>query len=163
FRLHATYEETIRRALSVFEEVDREFPIGELRWFFDHCETASDASLGRIKSLGGGIAVQDRMAFQGEYFIERYGAKAAERTAAIQSILTIVNGKIVYADGPFKQYDPPAVPVMPDWSPMARFGGTSTASRNAAMGGGGSMAAFSAPGNCGHSHRAFGQDGLGCS
>ena len=37
----------------------------------------------RVRRLGGGIAIQDRMAFQGEYFVERYGAEAAERTPPI--------------------------------------------------------------------------------
>jgi predicted amidohydrolase YtcJ len=40
-----------------------------LHWFFDHCETISDRNIERIKALGGGIAVQARMAFQGEYFL----------------------------------------------------------------------------------------------
>jgi hypothetical protein len=31
-------------------------------------------------TLGSGIAVQDRMAFQGEYFVDRYGEKQAKRT-----------------------------------------------------------------------------------
>jgi len=39
-------------------------------WFFDHCETISDRNIERVKALGGGIAVQNRMAFQGEYFVE---------------------------------------------------------------------------------------------
>ena len=30
-------------------------------------------SIERVKKLGGGIAIQNRMAFQGEYFIDRYG------------------------------------------------------------------------------------------
>jgi predicted amidohydrolase YtcJ len=54
-----------------------------LHWFFDHAETISDRNIDRIAALGGGIAVQHRMAFQGEYFIERYGAKAAEATPPI--------------------------------------------------------------------------------
>jgi predicted amidohydrolase YtcJ len=89
FRLHATYDETIRRALDVFEEVNREFPLAGLRWFFDHCETVSDRSLDRIRALGGGIAIQDRMAFQGEYFVERYGADAAKRTPPIRRMLEL--------------------------------------------------------------------------
>ncbi|MFT3686534.1 MAG: amidohydrolase [Phycisphaerales bacterium] len=87
FRLHATYDETISRALDVFERVNREAPIGDLRWFFDHCETVSDRNLDRIKALGGGIAVQHRMAFQGEYFIDRYGKQAAERTPPVRRML----------------------------------------------------------------------------
>lgn len=87
FRLHATYDETIGRALSVFEKVNQEVPLSGLHWFFDHAETVTDRNLERIKVLGGGIAVQDRMAFQGEYFVDRYGAKAAERTPPFKRML----------------------------------------------------------------------------
>ena len=80
FRLHATYDQTIERALNVYEDVNREIPLDGLHWFFDHCETISDRNIERIKALGGGIAVQNRMAFQGEYFVEHYGAKQAKRT-----------------------------------------------------------------------------------
>ena len=89
FRLHATYDETIGRALKVYEEVNREVPFDGLHWFFDHCETISDQNIERVKALGGGIAVQDRMAFQGEYFVERYGAKQAQRTPPIRRMLEL--------------------------------------------------------------------------
>ncbi len=80
WRMHATYDETITRALDVFEKVNRDTPLAGLNWFFDHAETISDRSIDRIATLGGGIAVQHRMAYQGEYFVERYGARAAEAT-----------------------------------------------------------------------------------
>lgn len=87
FRLHATYNGTIERALNVYEEVNREIPFDGLHWFFDHCETISDRNIERVKALGGGIAVQNRMAFQGEYFVERYGAQQAKRTPPIRRML----------------------------------------------------------------------------
>src|ERR1700726_1739676 len=87
FRLHATYEESIDRFLGIFEKVNRDAPLDGLHWFFDHCETISDRNIERIKALGGGIAVQHRMAYQGEYFVDRYGAKAAERTPPIRRML----------------------------------------------------------------------------
>jgi predicted amidohydrolase YtcJ len=87
WRLHATYDETISRALDVFERVNRDTPLDGLHWFFDHCETISDRNIDRIAELGGGIAIQHRMAFQGEYFVERYGRAAAERTPPIQRML----------------------------------------------------------------------------
>lgn len=87
WRLHATYDETISRALDVFEKVNRDVPLEGLHWFFDHCETISDRNIDRIAALGGGIAVQHRMAYQGDYFVERYGAKAAERTPPIARML----------------------------------------------------------------------------
>jgi len=224
FRLHSTYDETIARALNVYEEVNREVPFDGLHWFFDHCETVSDRNLERIKALGGGIAVQNRMAFQGEYFVDRCGAKQAERTPPIrrmlefgipvgagtdatrvssynpyvslywlitgktvgglslypegnrfdraealrlytvgstwfsseehkkgtlslgqladlavlsadyfsipeedikrlESVLTVVGGRVVYASAEFSQLGPPPLPVSPDWSPVGHYGG----------------------------------------
>jgi predicted amidohydrolase YtcJ len=224
FRLHATYDESITRFLNVFEAVNREIPFEGLNWFFDHCETVTDKNLERIKALGGGIAIQHRMAYQGEYFMDRYGKKAAERTPpvrkmlemgipagagtdatrvasynpwvslywlatgktvggismypdknvlsreealrlytqgsswfsgentkkgaiapgqladlvvltddyfsvpddeikGIESVLTIVDGKIVHAADPFLPYAPAPIPVLPEWSPIKVFGG----------------------------------------
>jgi predicted amidohydrolase YtcJ len=87
WRMHATYDETISRALDVFEKVNRDIPLAGLNWFFDHAETISERSIDRIAALGGGIAVQHRMAYQGEYFVERYGAAAAEATPPIARML----------------------------------------------------------------------------
>jgi predicted amidohydrolase YtcJ len=87
WRLHATYEETISRALDVFEKVNEDTPVRGLNWFFDHAETISDRSIDRIAALGGGIAVQHRMAYQGEYFVERYGSAAAEATPPVRKIM----------------------------------------------------------------------------
>jgi len=224
FRLHATYDESITRFLNVFEEVNRGIPFKGLNWFFDHCETVSDKNLERIKALGGGIAIQHRMAYQGEYFMERYGKKAAERTPpvrkmleigipvgagtdatrvasynpwvslywmvtgktvggvsmypdknrlereealrlytqgsswfsseggkkgalgagqladfvvltqdyffvpeeqikTIESVLTVVGGKVVYGSGDFAPHAPSLIPVLPEWSPLQVFGG----------------------------------------
>lgn len=89
FRLHATYNETINRALDVFEEINQEVAFKDLCWFFDHAETVTDANLHRIKALGGGIAIQHRMAFQGEYFIQRYGKEAAKRSPPIRKMLDL--------------------------------------------------------------------------
>lgn len=89
FRLHATYDESISRFLDVFEGINREIPFNGLRWFFDHAETISDRSLERVRKLGGGIAIQDRMAFQGEYFVERYGQRAAGSSPPITKMLNM--------------------------------------------------------------------------
>jgi len=85
FRLHATYGESIERELAVFEKIAAKDPskFKKLRWFIDHAETVSRRDLDRIHALGGGVAIQHRMAFQGEYFAERYGAQAAENAPPI--------------------------------------------------------------------------------
>ncbi|WP_227793658.1 amidohydrolase [Paenibacillus guangzhouensis] len=87
FRLHATYGESITRFLDVFERVNKEVPFKDLRWILDHAETIQEKDLERVVALGGSIAVQSRMAFQGEYFVERYGAKAAENAPPITKMI----------------------------------------------------------------------------
>ena len=224
FRLHATYDESISRMLNVFEKVNRDIPFNGLHWIFDHAETISERNIERVKALGGGIAVQHRMAFQGEYFAERYGKEAAKQTPpvakmlaaelpvglgtdatrvasynpwtalywlvsgrtvggmamyddsarldretalmlwtqgsawfsteqgkkgqikvgqladlavlsqdyfsipeeqikGIESVMTVVDGKVVYAAGSFSPLAPPAIPVLPDWSPVTQVPG----------------------------------------
>jgi predicted amidohydrolase YtcJ len=255
--LHATYDETITRALNVYEEINREIPFDGLHWFFDHCETVSDRNIERIKALGGGIAVQDRMVFQGEYFIDRYGAKKAERTPPIrrmlelgvpvgagtdatrvssynpwlslywlvtgktlggtalypannrldrmealrlytvgsswfssdegkkgaivpshladlavlsadyfsvpeeeikkiESVLTMVGGKVVYASKEFSRLAPPPLPVSPDWSPVKTYGGYWQSSSQTAESGGRSRAMVSAAHRVAHNHETGG-------
>lgn len=91
FRIHATYDESITRFLDVFESVNRDVPFQQpgspLHWFIDHAETISDRNIDRIAAMGGGIAVQHRMMFQGEYFHDRYGAEAIKRTPPLRKIL----------------------------------------------------------------------------
>jgi predicted amidohydrolase YtcJ len=89
WRMHATYEETITRALDVFEKVNRDIPLKGLNWFFDHAETITPATIERVAELGGGIAIQHRMAYQGEYFVERYGAEAAQSTPPFAKMIEI--------------------------------------------------------------------------
>jgi len=204
--------------------VHREVPLTGLNWFIDHAETIDARNIDRIAALGGGIAIQHRMAYQGEHFVGRYGAaRAAEsppvqrmlatgvpvgagtdatrvasynpwvslywlvtgrtvgglslydernrldRTTAlrlwtegsawfsteagkkgrlvpgqlgdvavlsddyfavgeeaikdIDSVLTVVGGRIVHAGGPYAPLAPPLPPASPDWSPLRSYGG----------------------------------------
>lgn len=233
FRIHATYDESIERFLNVFEQVNERKPFAT-RFIIDHAETVSEKNIERIGALGGGIAIQHRMAFQGEYFFNRYGADAAKATPPvkkmielgvpvgagtdatrvasynpwiclywlttgktvgglplydeknlldrqtalklwtkgsawfsgessvkgalkqgeladlvvlsddyfsidpeeiknIESVMTVLGGKIVYAAAEFKQDDSPLPPASPTWSPVRKFGGywRATENRNA--------------------------------
>ncbi|HEX5751803.1 MAG TPA: amidohydrolase [Archangium sp.] len=87
FRIHATYDESISRVLDVYEKVNREVPFDGLHWFIDHAETISDRNIERVRALQGGIAIQHRMAYQGEYFAERYGRAAVRNTPPVRKML----------------------------------------------------------------------------
>jgi predicted amidohydrolase YtcJ len=85
-RIHATYDATITKILDVFEEV---FAAEEFRgrWIIDHAEGISDGNIERVKRLGGGIAVQNRMAFAGELFAERYGKEATGTAPPLRKLV----------------------------------------------------------------------------
>lgn len=223
FRIHATYGESIDRMLAVFEKINKEIPFNGLHWFFDHAETITDTELVRVKALGGGIAVQFRMYFQGELYQKMYGQPSTQlppikkmlamgipvgmgtdatristynpwmalhwlltgktiggmqfwpkdqvldkytalqlytsgsawcsgeeqdkgklisgmyadlsilsddyftlppdKVRGIESLLTILNGRIVYATGPYKDFNPPIPATLPEWSPVKYYGG----------------------------------------
>ena len=85
-RIHATYNESISRMLDVFEPVFKETGY-KARWCIDHAETITSQNIARIKAMGGGIAVQNRMAFAGEIFAERYGKEAAASAPPLRQML----------------------------------------------------------------------------
>lgn len=91
FRIHATYGETISQILDVIEEVNEETAgkLASRRWLFDHAETVQEKDLERIKALNGGIAIQARMAYAGEFFVERYGADKAKQAPPVKKMLEI--------------------------------------------------------------------------
>jgi len=85
FRLHATYDETIRMDLAVLERTG-DFP-GGVRWILDHAETISPESIDRVAALGGAISVQHRMAYQGRDFAERHGRERAAQAPPVKGML----------------------------------------------------------------------------
>jgi predicted amidohydrolase YtcJ len=220
FQFHASYDPSIERLLPVLETIQRDAPLDKVRWFLNHAETISPRNIARVAALGGGISAHDRMSFQGESFLRRYGPEVADRappvgemlrsgvhlglgtdatriasynpwkalqwfitgrTAGgtqmvgaanrldrlqalrhytvgsawfsgdeavkgslapgmfadlavlsadyfsvpedqiqkIESVLTLMNGKVVHAKGPFRRFAPPPLQVDPAWSPVA--------------------------------------------
>jgi predicted amidohydrolase YtcJ len=86
-RQHATYGESVTVIMDVFEQVQREQGRFVPRWAIDHAETVRDEELRRIKAMGGGIAIQNRLAFGGEYFVARYGQNAARYAPPLRKML----------------------------------------------------------------------------
>src|SRR5258708_2831525 len=52
-----------------------------------------------------------------------YFAVPEDEISGIESVLTVVDGKIVHATDEFDQYAPPTIPTLPEWSPTKFFGG----------------------------------------
>ena len=58
-----------------------------------------------------------------------------EQIKQLQSVLTIVGGKVVYAAKEFSKLAPPPLPVSPDWSPVKYHGGYAQSHAAQAVGG----------------------------
>lgn len=87
FRLHATYDESISKILDVLEKVNAHTPFHGLRWSIEHAETLKKRNIDRILALGGGVAIQDRMVFLGDDFLNRYGTEVASHTPPLRMLL----------------------------------------------------------------------------
>lgn len=92
-RIHATYDESMNHILDVFEQAHAlevgagRDGFGGVRWAFDHGETLKKPTLQRIKAMGGGMAMQARMAYAGEAFLERYGEEATRNAPPLRDVL----------------------------------------------------------------------------
>lgn len=91
FRLHATYGESIERFMNIIErvntELDRPLGPGRMRFIIDHAETIRPRDIDRIKALGGGLAVQHRLIYQGEWFRDRYGSDTLAESPPLRRML----------------------------------------------------------------------------
>ncbi len=87
--IHWHNDSSVGLVLDIFERVNREHPIVNLRWTLAHLEDASEPTLKRMKSLGVGWALQDAGYFEGESQLKEKGAEAMKRLPRINSALTI--------------------------------------------------------------------------
>lgn len=87
FRLHISYDENITPFLDALEKLNAKTPLGGLRWSLEHAETISPANIARVKALGGGIALDAKMALHGDGFIKTYGRDKALLTPRLRQLV----------------------------------------------------------------------------
>jgi predicted amidohydrolase YtcJ len=52
-----------------------------------------------------------------------YFSVPVDQVMDLESVLTMVGGRVVYASGPFSTLDAPALPTLPGWLPVQHYGG----------------------------------------
>jgi predicted amidohydrolase YtcJ len=87
FRMHISYDENITPFLDALEELNRTIPLAGLRWSIEHAETISPRNIARVRALGGGIALDPKMALHGDGFIATHGREAALQTPRLRQIV----------------------------------------------------------------------------
>ena len=58
-----------------------------------------------------------------------YFSIPSEQIKQLESVLTIVGGRVVFGAREFARLAPPPLPVSPDWSPVKAYGGYAHADR----------------------------------
>ena len=87
FHLRAAEDNTARQLLDVLDEVNAATPLSPQRIAFVQLEDATSATITRIKKLGGGIAVQDRMVLTGERTVELWGLDKARNAPPLRTMI----------------------------------------------------------------------------
>jgi hypothetical protein len=83
--MHWGPDATVHHLLDIFERVNRDVPIKDLRWSIAHLNDASDASLARMQALGVGWTVQDAMYFGGDALVRTQGPDAGKRIPPVMT------------------------------------------------------------------------------
>jgi len=86
FRMHISYDENITPFLDELEAINKKTPLDGLRWSIEHAETISLENAARVKKLGGGIALDTKLAMHGEAFVKTYGAEKASQTPKLREL-----------------------------------------------------------------------------
>lgn len=87
FRMHISYNENITPFLDALERVNETVPIDGLRWSLEHAETISPENIERVRRLGGGIALDAKMALHADGFIKTHGREAALQTPRLRMLV----------------------------------------------------------------------------
>ena len=94
-QLHWNPDRTVHDLLDVVEDINKDFPVRELRWAVLHLYNASEDSLKRMKALGLVWGVQDGLYFGGERLQKEVGleqAKVMPRIATAIKLGLVVGG-----------------------------------------------------------------------
>lgn len=73
---HTTLATTAKAYLDIFEAVDRQYPVKDLRWSLAHIEMISESDLQRMKRLGIGASIQSRQVIGSELMKQAWGEAA---------------------------------------------------------------------------------------
>jgi len=87
FRMHISYNENITPFLDALEALNERTPLDGLRWSLEHAETISPENIARVKKLGGGIALDPKMALHGDGFIKTHGREKAIQTPRLRQLV----------------------------------------------------------------------------
>jgi predicted amidohydrolase YtcJ len=88
-QIHWNPDRTVHDLLDIVEDIEKDYPVRDLRWTVLHLYNASEASLQRMKALGLIWGVQDGLYFGGERLQQEVGAEAAKAMPRISTAMKL--------------------------------------------------------------------------
>jgi predicted amidohydrolase YtcJ len=87
FQVHAADDAAARQVLDVLEQVQATTSFARQRIIFTELDDVTPETAERIKKLGGGISVQDRLALTGERNVELWGWEKARNVPPLRALV----------------------------------------------------------------------------
>lgn len=87
FRMHVTYNENLTPFLDALEKVIQTTPLDGMRWSIEHAETITPENIERVKKLGGGICLDNKMAIHGDAFVKTHGREKSLYTPRLRDLV----------------------------------------------------------------------------
>jgi predicted amidohydrolase YtcJ len=88
-QLHWNPDRTVHDLFDVIEDINKDYPVRDLRWTVLHLYNASEDSLKRMKTLGLIWGVQDGLYFGGERLQKEVGVEAARQMPRIATAMKL--------------------------------------------------------------------------
>jgi hypothetical protein len=86
-QLHWNPDRTVHDLLDIVEDINKDYPVRDLRWSVLHLYNVSEASLKRMQALGLIWGVQDGLYFGGERLQKEVGVEAAKQMPRIETAM----------------------------------------------------------------------------
>ncbi len=89
FQVHTTRNHSAEQLLPAIEEINREIPVANRRLAFAHLEDVTTDTIRRIKALGGGITVQNRLVYTGDEVVHNWPEDVVRKAPPVKTMLAM--------------------------------------------------------------------------
>jgi predicted amidohydrolase YtcJ len=87
FSIHTARSKSLEQLLPAVEAVNAQTPLKDRHISFAHIEDVTPAAIARLKALGAGVLIQDRLVFSGDDILKNWSPEMVRRAPPIQSLL----------------------------------------------------------------------------
>jgi predicted amidohydrolase YtcJ len=87
FEVHMARDKSAQQLLPKIEEINAQTPLAGRHVSFAHIEDATPQTIARLKTLGAGLLIQDRLVYSGDDILKNWSAEMVRRAPPIRTVL----------------------------------------------------------------------------